>query len=326
MKYVRLGNSSLKVSRLGLGAMGFGSAGWRAWVLDESATAPIVARALDHGINFFDTCDFYSAGESERILGQTLVKQRPRDSFVLATKAGNPMSDHCNGRGYSRKHLFGAIDDSLARLGTDHVDLFQTHIWDREANLDELVDAMGDIVRSGKALYVGVTTMPAWTLAICREKASARRIPAFLSMQCEYNPAHRECERELLPYCRHEGLAVIPFSPMARGFLAADRRDPVQATARTGSDDYTQKIYGRENDHTVREAVAAVAARIGSTPAQVALAWTLGREGVQAPIFGATAASQVDDAVAALDIKLEPEHVDTIDRSYEPRPLAASGH
>lgn len=326
MKYVRLGSSSLKVSRLGLGAMGFGSADWRAWVLDERATAPIVARAVDHGINFFDTCDFYSGGESERILGQTLVKQRPRDGFVLATKAGNPMSDHCNGRGYSRKHLFRAIDDSLARLGTDYIDLFQTHIWDREANLDELVDAMGDIVRSGKALYVGVTTMPAWTLAVCRDMARARRIPAFLSMQCEYNPAHRECERELLPYCRHEGLAVIPFSPMARGFLAADRRDPAQATARTRSDDYTQKIYGRANDHSVREAVAAVAARIGRTPAQVALAWTLGREGVQAPIFGATAAGQVDEAVAALDITLDPEHVITIDQSYEARPLGASGH
>lgn len=326
MKYVRLGNSSLKVSRLGLGAMGFGSAGWRAWVLDEGAAAPIVSRALDHGINFFDTCDFYSAGESERILGRTLVKQRPRDSFVLATKAGNPMSDHCNGRGYSRKHLFGAIDNSLARLGTDHVDLFQTHVWDREADLDELVDAMGDIVRTGKALYVGVTTMPAWTLVLCREKARARGIPAFLSMQCEYNPAHRECERELLPYCRHEGIAVVPFSPMARGFLAADRRDPEHATARTNSDDYTHKVYGRANDHAVRDALAAVGARIGSTPAQVALAWTLGRPGVHAPIFGATSVDQVDEAVAALDIALDPEHVSVIDRAYEARPLGASGH
>lgn len=326
MKYVRLGRSSLKVSRLCLGAMGFGSTDWRAWVLDERASAPIVARALDHGINFFDTCDFYSNGESERILGQTLVRQQPRDSFVLATKAGNPMAGHSNGRGYSRKHLFKAIDDSLTRLGTDHVDLFQTHIWDKEADIDELVDAMGDIVRGGKALYVGVTTMPAWTLAVCRERARARGLAAFLSMQCEYNPAHRECERELLPYCHHEGLAVIPFSPMARGYLAADRRDPAEATPRTKSDDYMHKIYGRQNDHDVRAAVTAVAARIGSTPAQVAMAWTLGRPGITAPIFGATSTSQVDDAVAALDITLSGEDVAFIDEVYEARPLGASGH
>ncbi len=326
MNYVRLGKRNLKVSRLCLGAMGFGSAEWRAWVLDEKASAPIVARALDHGINFFDTCDFYSGGESERILGQTLVRQQPRDSFVIATKAGNPMAGHCNGRGYSRKHLFKAIDDSLTRLGTDHVDLFQTHIWDRDTDLDELVDAMGDIVRAGKALYVGVTTMPAWTLSECRATARARNLPAFVSMQCEYNPAHRECERELLPYCRHDEVAVIPFSPMARGFLAADRRDPGQSTARTKSDDYTQKYYYRDADHAVREAVAAVAARIGKTPAQVALAWTLARPSITAPIFGATSTGHVDDAVAALDMTLDPEDIVRIDRAYEPRPLSASGH
>ncbi|TJV46273.1 MAG: aldo/keto reductase [Mesorhizobium sp.] len=326
MNYVRLGKSNLKVSRLCLGAMGFGSAGWRAWVLDEKASAPIVARALDHGINFFDTCDFYSAGESERILGQTLVLQQPRDSFVIATKAGNPMAAHCNGRGYSRKHLFKAIDDSLVRLGTDHVDLFQTHIWDKDTDLDELVDAMADIVRAGKALYVGVTTMPGWTLAKCRAAASARDLPAFISMQCEYNPAHRECERELLAYCRHDNVALIPFSPIARGFLAADRRDPGQQTARTKSDDYTQKYYHRDGDHAVREAVAAVAADIGKTPAQAALAWTLARPGIVAPIFGATSTDHVDEAVAALDIALTPEHIDCIDRAYEPRPLDASGH
>jgi len=326
MNYVKLGSSSLKVSRLCLGAMGFGSASWRAWVLDEQASAPIVARAIDHGINFFDTCDFYSSGESERILGQTLVKQHPRDSFVLATKAGNPMAGHCNGRGYSRKHLFNAIDDSLARLGTDHVDLFQTHIWDKDADLDELVDAMGDIVRAGKSLYVGVTTMPAWTLAVCRDKARSRTLPGFLSMQCEYNPAHRECEREVLPYCRHEGLAVIPFSPMARGFLVEDRRDPARATSRTESDDYMHKIYGRDNDHVVREAVTRVAVRMGRSPSQVALAWTLNRPGVTAPIFGATSMSQVDEAVAALDMTLSEDDIASIDNAYEARALGASGH
>jgi aryl-alcohol dehydrogenase-like predicted oxidoreductase len=206
------------------------------------------------------------------------------------------------------------------------VDLFQTHIWDKDTSLDELVDAMADIVRAGKALYVGVTTMPAWTLVECRAKARARNLPTFVSMQCEYNPAHRECERELLPYCRHDEIAVIPFSPMARGFLAADRRDPGQSTARTESDDYTQKYYYRDGDHAVREAVAAVAARIGKTPAQVALAWTLARPGITAPIFGATSTGHVDDAVAALDMTLDSEDIARIDRAYEPRPLSASGH
>ena len=168
--------------------------------------------------------------------------------------------------------------------------------------------------------------MPAWTLAVCREKARGGGLPAFVSMQCEYNPAHRECEREILPYCSHENLGLIPFSPMARGFLAANRRDPANATARTDSDDYTQKIYGRANDHAVREAIEEVAGRIGRTPAQIALAWTLGRPGVTAPIFGATTMSQVDEAVAALDIVLDANDVAAIDCAYEPRPVGASGH
>ncbi|MBX9451607.1 MAG: aldo/keto reductase [Mesorhizobium sp.] len=325
MHYVRFGKSNLKVSRLCLGAMGFGSTGWRAWVLGEKGSTELVARALDHGINFFDTCDFYSAGESERILGRALAGQA-RDSYVVATKAGNPMATHSNGRGYSRKHLFKAIDDSLTRLGVEHVDLFQTHIWDKDADLDELLDVMADIVRAGKALYVGATTMPAWTLAILREKAAKQGLPAFMSMQCEYNPAHRECERELLGYCRYENLAVIPFSPMARGFLSADRRKPANVTPRTASDDYTRKYYYRDSDHAVQVALNDIADKIGKTPSQVALAWTLGRTGVTAPIFGATTVAQVDQAVAALDISLAPEDVATIDDAYEPRSFEASGH
>ncbi|WP_416358477.1 aldo/keto reductase [Aureimonas phyllosphaerae] len=326
MEYARLGHSGLKVSRLGLGAMGFGSKAWRPWVLDEAATLPIVSRAIEHGINFFDTCDFYSAGESERILAATLVRRHSRDSFVLATKAGNPMAAHPNGRGYSRKHLLRAIDDSLTRLGTDHVDLFQTHIWDPKADLDELVSTMGDIVRSGKALYVGVTTMPAWTLAICRAKAAQGAGAAFLSMQCEYNPAHRECERELVPLCLSEGVGLIPFSPMARGFLSADRRDPANDTARTRNDDYTTKYYYRSSDHAVQEAVTRVAERHGKSPSQVSLAWTLSRPGVTAPIFGATSVDQVDAAVKALSLVLEDADVASIDAAYAPRPLWASGH
>ena len=326
MEYVKLGRSNLKVSRLCLGAMGFGSTDWRAWVLDETKSAPIVARALEHGINFFDTCDFYSAGESERILGKLLVSRQPRDSIVIATKAGNPMAPHPNGRGYSRKHLFKAIDDSLTRLGTDYVDLFQTHIWDKDAELDELVDAMGDIVRAGKARYVGVTTMPAWTLALCRSDAEHRNRPLFLSMQCEYNPAHRECERELLPYCQHQNVAVIPFSPMARGFLSADRRLDTNTTLRTTSDDYTQKHYYRDADHAVQTALEEAAARLGYTTSQVAMAWTLSRAGVTAPIFGATSVEQVDEAVNALAITLSDEDISRINAAYSPRALGGSGH
>lgn len=326
MEYVKLGRSNLKVSRICLGAMGFGLPEWRSWVLDEAASIPILDRALEHGINFFDTCDFYSGGESERILGHILVKKQPRDSFVLATKAGNPMAPHPNGRGFSRKHLFRAIDDSLARLGTDHVDLFQTHIWDPETELEELVEAMADIVRSGKARYVGVTTMPTWTLALCRGIAEARGLPRFLSMQCEYNPAHREAERELMPYCRDQGVALIPFSPMARGFLSADRRDGRNETERTRSDDYTRKYYYRDGDHAVQSALAEVAGRIGRSPSQVALAWTLSRPGMTAPIFGATSVTHVDEAVAALEIELPESDIALIEAAYAPRPLAGSGH
>jgi aryl-alcohol dehydrogenase-like predicted oxidoreductase len=326
MKYVKFGRTNLKVSQLCLGAMGFGSAEWRRWVLAAADADRIVGRAIELGINFFDTCDFYSAGESERILGEVLVSRVPRDSIVLATKAGNPMAPHCNGKGFSRKHLFNAIDASLRRLRTDHVDLFQTHIWDPTCDLDEVVDAFADIVRAGKALYVGAATMPAWTMALALSKAAGARLPAFASMQCEYNPAHRECERELLPLCRREGIALIPFSPIARGFLAADRRLESNSTARTQSDDYTLKYYHRESDFAVFSAVAKVAQRLDVTPAQVALAWTASRPGITSPIFGATSIEHVDAAVRALEIRLADEDVATIAAAYDTRPLSADGH
>jgi len=326
MEYVKFGRTNLKVSRLCLGAMGFGSTSWRRWVLDKQASGEIVVSALDHGINFFDTCDFYSAGESERILSEVLLSQVPRDSVVVATKAGNPMAKHVNGRGFSRKHLFNAVDASLKRLGTDYIDLFQTHIWDPTTDVDELVDAFADIVRSGKALYIGAATMPAWTMALALSKAAAAHLPQFVSMQCEYNPAHRECERELLPLCRDQKIALIPFSPIARGFLAADRRDPSNSTARTQSDDYTLKYYHRAEDFAVFDAVTEVATRYDATPAQVSLAWTLSQKGITSPIFGATATEHVDAAVAALDIRLMPEDIAVISKAYVSRPLSEGGH
>ena len=321
MDYVRFGNSNLKVSRLCLGAMGMGDKSWRSWVLDRDQSKPIVKRALDLGINFFDTCDYYSHGESEKVLAEVLIKEVPRDGIVIATKAGNPIQPHSNGRGYSRKHIFEAVDASLKRLGTDYVDLFQTHIWDPNTNIDELVDVFSEIVRSGKALYIGAATMPAWTFSAAIHKAAHRQLAVFASMQCEYNPGHRECERELLPLCRAEGLAVIPFSPIARGFLTCDRRAVENGSERTRTDDYTRKHYYRAGDFAVLDAVQAVAKKHGTTASKVALAWTAGRRGVTAPIFGPTRAEHVDDAVAALKLELAPQDIEAINSVYVPRAL-----
>ncbi|MGF7160946.1 aryl-alcohol dehydrogenase-like predicted oxidoreductase [Rhodoligotrophos appendicifer] len=326
MEYRRLGKTNLKVSRLGLGAMGFGDKAWRGWVLDRDAAKPVISRSLDVGINFFDTCDFYSMGESERMLADLLVSQVPRDSVVIATKAGNPMQKHVNGRGYSRKHIFEAVDASLRRLGTDYIDLYQTHIWDPETDLDELVDVFADVVKMGKVLYVGATTMPAWSFCSSLHIARFRALPAFVSMQCEYNPCHREAEREMLPLCRANGIGLVPFSPMARGFLSADRRAAEASTPRTKTDDYTGKLYYRESDFAVLEAVQSVAKRHEVTPSQVALAWTAGRTGITAPIFGPTAPQHVDAAVEALAIELSDEDVSAIEAAYAPREIHASGH
>lgn len=326
MDFVRLGSSNLKVSRLCLGAMGTGDASWRSWVLDSNASRPIVKRALDLGINFFDTCDYYSAGASETILGEILLSDVPRDSVVIATKGGNPMQRHPNGRGYSRKHIVEAVDASLRRLKTDYIDLYQTHIWDRDTNLEELVEVFADLVRAGKVLYVGATTMPAWAFATALGIAARKGRPGFVSMQCEYNPSHRECERELLELCRHAGVAVIPFSPMARGFLSADRRRPENWSSRTESDDYTRKHYHRPADFAVFEAVSCVARRHATSSSRVAVAWTVQRAGITAPIFGATQVDHVDDAVEALSLRLSDDDLAMIAAAYETRPLGGDGH
>ena len=326
MEYVRFGASNLKVSRLALGAMGFGSKDWREWVIGEADSRAVVERGLEHGINFFDTCDFYSIGESERMLGAALRACAPRQDVVIATKVGNPMTKHANARGFSRKHVFDAIDASLERLQTDYVDLYQTHIWDPSTNLAELVDAFGDVVRSGRARYIGVTTLPAWTLAKLQHISANAGGPPFVSMQCEYNLCHREAERELMPLCRADGVALIPFSPLARGFLSADRRHAGNESPRTKSDDYTHKHYHRHGDFDVYEAVAKVAEGRGVSPSQIALAWVLRQPGITAPIFGPTRPAHVDETVAALDIALEDAEVDMLEAAYQPRPPRGAGH
>lgn len=322
MEYVRLGRSSLKISRLGFGCMGIGDKGWRSWVLDQGEAIPVLNRALDHGINFFDTCDYYSNGRSEEILGAWLKNAVPRRELVIATKAGNPMGKGPNQRGYSRKHLFEAIDASLRRLGVDYVDLFQTHIWDQAADLDELVEAMDAIVRAGKALYVGITDMPAWQFAKACHAQQAQGLARFASVQNHYNAIWREDERELMPFCRSEGIGLISYSPMGRGYLCAPgRRDGAQPTERTRTDDYMQKIYGRLSDQAVGAEIDKVAAARGIGAAQVALAWVLSRPWKIAPIIGATSPGQLDGAVEALSVQLTPEQIKAIGAAYVPRPL-----
>jgi aryl-alcohol dehydrogenase-like predicted oxidoreductase len=326
MLFTNLGRTNLKVSRLGLGAMGIGHPSWREWVLDEDASRPIVKKALDLGVNLIDTCDFYSLGKSEEVIGRLMKGFVSRAEVVLATKVGNPLGKGANAKGYSRKHLFEAVDQSLKRLGTDYIDLYQTHIWDPSTYLEEMVEAFDALVRSGRVLYLGITDMPAWQFAKCYYHQVHNGLARFVSVQNHYNPIWREDERELLPMCRAEGIALIPYSPMARGYLCGkSRRSGSSRTARARTDDYAEKIYGRAPDDAVAEAVEAIAEARGVEPGQVALAWTLSRPGITAPIFGPTAAAHVDAAVKALELKLEASEVAAIDRAYQPRPYAGHG-
>jgi len=321
MQYARLGTSNLKVSRLGFGAMGIGHPSWREWVLDQDAGRPIVKRVLDAGINFIDTCDYYSNGESEVAVGRLMKELVKRDEVVLATKVGNPMGKGPNARGYSRKHLFEAVDASLKRLGTDYIDLYQTHIWDPSTDLDEMIEAFDTLVRSGRVLYLGITDMPAWQLAKAFYHQKLRGLSRFAAVQNHYNPIWREDERELIPLCRAEGIGLIPYSPMARGYLCGSaRRGGATETARWRSDDYAHKIYGRPSDDEVARVVGEIARARGCEPGQVALAWTLSRPGVIAPIFGATSVAHVDAAVEALALKIDDADVKRIDAAYVPRP------
>ncbi|MBV8914753.1 MAG: aldo/keto reductase [Acetobacteraceae bacterium] len=315
MQYVRLGASSLKVSRLSLGAMGFGDKSWRSWVLDLEGSRAIFRRALEHGINLIDTCDYYSSGRSEEIVG-ALIKDVPRSEIVVATKAGNPMGKGPNARGYSRKHLFEAVNASLRRLGTEYIDIYQTHIWQPETNLAEMMDALDDLVRTGKVLYLGITDMPFWQFATAYFHAERRGRAQFVSVQNHYNLLWREDERELLPFCRAQGIGLIPYSPIARGFLCGRSR----GTERADTDDFTYKLYGRESDEAVTAAVASVAKKRGASPAQVALAWTLCQPGITSPILGATRIEHLDEAVAALSLTLTLEERHELEGFYVPRP------
>jgi aryl-alcohol dehydrogenase (NADP+) len=320
MDFTRLGNTGLRVSRICLGMMTYGTPKWRPWVLDEEQSRPFVKRALEHGINFFDTADMYSRGVSEEILGRVLREYgAERDQVVIATKAFFPIKDGPNSRGLSRKRLFDSIDGSLTRLGMEYVDLYQIHRFDPDTPIEETLSALHDIVKAGKARYVGASSMAAWQLAKMLYVADRHGWTRFVSMQNHYNLIYREEEREMLPLCREEGIGIIPWSPLARGFLAGNRRkEDHGATARARTDDFAHQLYYSDDDFAIADRTVEVAARLGVKPTQVALAWLLAQPGVTAPIVGASKIAHLDEAVESLKVRLSPEDVKALEEPYKP--------
>jgi aryl-alcohol dehydrogenase (NADP+) len=324
MEYVRLGNTGLKVSRLCLGTMSYGSKNWQPWVLEEEASRPFFRHAWEAGINFFDTADMYSKGVSEEITGRALLKDLAlaRDRVVIATKVFNPMGDDPNQRGLSRKHILHAIDESLRRLGTDYVDLYQIHRFDPHTRIEETIEALDYVVKAGKALYIGASSMYAWQFAKMLYTADRMGFTRFVSMQNHYNLAYREEERGMIPLCVDEGIGVIPWSPLARGFLIGNRRpEDFGDTIRAKTDELAHKRFYQQSDFRVVDRLTEVSKRLGLTNAKVALAWILQKPGVTAPIIGATNMSHLDDAIEALSIKLSTEDVTSLEEVYQPHPI-----
>ena len=322
MECVRLGSSGLKVSRIALGMMSFGSPTSRPWQLDQAAAEPIVRRAAEAGVNFFDTADMYAGGMSEEVTGRLLKEVfSRRDAYVLATKVYYPMGPGPNDSGLSRKHILGAIDDSLRRLGTDHVDLYQIHRWDPGTPIEETMEALHDVVRAGKTRYLGASSMYAWQFAKAQFTAQTAGRTAFVSMQNHYNLVYREEEREMIPLCLDQGVGCIPWSPLARGLLAGNReRGGQRLTLRARTDAYGESLYG-EDDFAVVDAVRTVGQQRDLPPAQIALAWLLGKPGVTAPIVGATQLRYLEDAIAATDVQLTEHEVRTLEAPYRPHPI-----
>ena len=326
MQFVNLGSTGLKVSRICLGTMTYGSKKWREWVLEEEESRPFLKRALELGINFFDTADMYSTGVSEEILGKALHDFGPsRDRVVIATKVFNAMGDDPNQRGLSRKHILHAIDDSLVRLKTDYVDLYQIHRFDYHTPIEETMEALHDVVKMGKALYIGASSMFAWQFAKMLYTADMMSSTRFVTMQNHYNLVYREEEREMMPLCLEEGIGVLPWSPLARGFLAGNRtRQDCGETSRAKTDDFAHKLYYQPSDFEVVDRVTEIAKKRGVPNAQVALAWLLEQPGVTAPIVGASKMAHLEDAVAALSLTLDDEELRLLGEPY--RPHAVLGH
>jgi aryl-alcohol dehydrogenase-like predicted oxidoreductase len=319
MDQVRLGTAGMHVSRLALGMMSYGDQPSRAWMLDEETAEPIVRRAVEGGITFFDTADMYSGGSSEVVTGRLVRKLLARDEVVVATKVFYAMTPGPNGRGLSRKHILAAIDASLERLQMDYVDLYQIHRWDPETPIEETMEALHDVVKGGKARYIGASTMSAWQFAKAQRVAEANDWTRFISMQNLYNLLYREEEREMIPQCIDQGVAVIPYSPLARGLLT--RRQDGAQTTRAGSDPIQEQIYGLPGDAEVVDAVLSLAGERGVPPAQIALAWLLHRPGVTAPIVGATKLAHIDDALAAASLELSADELARLDAPYLAHPV-----
>ena len=313
MEYVNLGKSGLKVSTLCMGTMGFGTPSWRPWVLDEAASAPILRAAVDRGINFFDLANFYSLGVGEEVVGRALLEHTPRDQLVLASKAFYAMGSGPNDAGLSRKHLLTAIDASLKRIGTDYLDLYIIHGFDMHTPIEETLEALNDIVRSGRVRYIGASTMYAWQFTKMIYTSRLHGWAEFISMQCQLNAAYREEEREMVPFCIDQGIGVTPFSPLARGLLSGNLE-----SLRNKTDQFTGDQYGDQTSIEIARAVAGVAEARGLASAQVALSWVLNRPGVSSTLFAVESVAQLDEQIAALDLKLTAEELHLIDQHYTP--------
>jgi aryl-alcohol dehydrogenase (NADP+) len=320
MDYVRLGRTGLKVSRICLGCMTYGAKSWRPWVLEEDESRPFIQRALEHGINFFDTANIYSLGRSEEILGRAVRDMARREELVIATKVRMEMrKGDANSSGLSRKAIMTEIDNSLRRLAMDYVDLYQIHRWDYETPIEETMEALHDVVKAGKARYIGASSMYTWQFAKANAVARQHGWTEFVSMQPQYNLVYREEEREMLPYCIDAGIGVIPWSPLARGFLAGNRHQQGGGnTARAQSDDFAKKLYYQADDFAVADRLAELAKTRGVPPMQMALAWVLSKPAITAPIIGASKANHLDDAVAALAVKLGDDEVKRLEEPYKP--------
>jgi aryl-alcohol dehydrogenase-like predicted oxidoreductase len=321
MQYVNLGTAGVTVSRICLGMMSYGDPAWREWTLGEDDSRPIVRRAAELGVNFYDTADVYSNGRCEEVTGRLLKEVfRSRDEYVVATKVFNPMGEKPNQRGLSRKHILEGIDASLRRLQLDYVDLYIIHRWDVSVQAEETLEALHDVVKAGKALYLGASSMPAWRFAKALFLQERHGWSRFVSMQNHYNLIYREEEREMIPLCVDQGIGITPWSPLARGFVMGNRtRDKGGETARSRSDSYAYQLYYQESDFGVADRVGEVAERTGLSRAKVALGWMLGKSYITSPIVGATKMPHIEEAVAALDVRLNPEDVQAIEERYQPK-------
>lgn len=330
MQYVRLGNTGLKVSRLCFGTMTYGAKSWREWVLEEHDSKVFYKRAWEAGINFYDTANIYSLGVCEEITGRALRDLGKRDERVIATKVYNPMGKHVNGKGLSRKHIMDQVDASLRRLGTDYIDLYIIHRWDYETPIEETMTALHDVVKAGKARYIGASSMYAWQFAKAQHVAKINNLTPFVSMQNHYNLVYREEEREMIPQCVDQGIAVTPWSPLARGFLAGNRRPSDRQenanteTLRAKTDDIAQRMYYNDGDFAIVDRVVEMAKKRGVAPAQIAMAWMLHKPFVTAPIIGASKMEQLDQLLAAMDVKLDSAEIKHLEEPYQPHRIA--GH